>query len=463
MQAPIDFKNLWGRGEYEKAVAQLYRRKPEGWHTPVEVFAPWYSRAIARYMLHQLRAEGDAEGGAGATRGLEVVEIGGGSGANALCILDYLREHAPAVYERSAYTVVEMSRRLAHVQRDRLVGGGHMTARQARAQAEVQAEAEARAAVEAGAGLGGSGGGSGCQCRVLRANACDDGALRAAATGGGNRLGFVVALEVLDNLPHDKVVWDAAARCWLQARVAAAHPRACEVLEPASDAVLLQAAELFEPGIAAGTPPPPPPLLGRCINAVMSGRGLAPPVVGRFLPSGASRLLLQLASDLPHHGLVLADFSELPRSAWGADGSYTLNRPIVAGRRSGLRPSGGSGGSGDSGAGGAGAVVDHESYLDVSTGQADIFFATDFEALRRAHVKAVAAAGQGLAREGEGGGEVPAGRVLPSSAFLGEFGEVARTATLSGFNPMLEDFTNTAFLLTTASMPMSMPEACDSV
>ena len=109
---PIEFKNLWGRWEYEMAVDKLYRRKPEGWHTPVEVFAPWYSRAIARYMLHQISACGSAGSSSLANKRddddslLQVVEIGGGSGTNAVCVLDYLRAHAPAVYGHSSYTIV---------------------------------------------------------------------------------------------------------------------------------------------------------------------------------------------------------------------------------------------------------------------------------------------------------------------------------------------------------------------
>lgn len=54
------------------------------WLTPVEVFAPWYGRALARYMLecrqHTLHAHSSRTP-------LSIVEIGGGTGTLAASIL----------------------------------------------------------------------------------------------------------------------------------------------------------------------------------------------------------------------------------------------------------------------------------------------------------------------------------------------------------------------------------------
>ena len=47
----IDFKTLTGYWDYQKAVAKMYSSNPGGWMTPVEIFAPFYSQAIARYIL----------------------------------------------------------------------------------------------------------------------------------------------------------------------------------------------------------------------------------------------------------------------------------------------------------------------------------------------------------------------------------------------------------------------------
>lgn len=54
----------------------------EAWMTPVEIFAPYYSHALAKYILRL--PDVDAEN-------LRIVEAGGGSGTNALHILNYLQ------------------------------------------------------------------------------------------------------------------------------------------------------------------------------------------------------------------------------------------------------------------------------------------------------------------------------------------------------------------------------------
>merc|ERR1712046_301881 len=47
----IDFKKLNGYWEYQQEVARMYQSNLKGWMTPVEIFAPFYSHAIARHIL----------------------------------------------------------------------------------------------------------------------------------------------------------------------------------------------------------------------------------------------------------------------------------------------------------------------------------------------------------------------------------------------------------------------------
>ena len=92
--APLDFRVLRGVSGWRAALAALYARDPHAWSTPAELFAPYYSRAIARWLLeaHEARArrpgqpgspshppsgEGRA-GGRGAGSPLRVVELGPG-------------------------------------------------------------------------------------------------------------------------------------------------------------------------------------------------------------------------------------------------------------------------------------------------------------------------------------------------------------------------------------------------
>ncbi len=92
----------------------------------------------------------------------------------------------------------------------------------------------------------------------------------------------------------------------------------------------------------------------------------------------------------------------------------------------------------------AGKTVDHATYLSPSEGTADIFFPTNFSVLARM-------VDDERRRDSARGTDVGApARVLASSEFLLTYGaaQVQRTRTMTGYNPMLEDFTNTRFLLT---------------
>jgi hypothetical protein len=53
------------------------------WLTPVEVFAPWYGRALAHYMLELRKHESRGD----SSTPLTIVEIGGGTGTLAASIL----------------------------------------------------------------------------------------------------------------------------------------------------------------------------------------------------------------------------------------------------------------------------------------------------------------------------------------------------------------------------------------
>jgi hypothetical protein len=84
------------------------------------------------------------------------------------------------------------------------------------------------------------------------------------------------------------------------------------------------------------------------------------PAHERFVPTGSLQMLDTIASRFPHHCLIAADFDKLPPASPAASGPGrrpALNAPVVSSR---------------------GGKVDHRSYLD-APGEADIFFATDFE------------------------------------------------------------------------------------
>lgn len=118
--------------------------------TPVETFSPHFSHALARFIAKEAKkassgggvpsrkassppggkkggggvkkgAGGDGGGGSqGGGESLVLYEAGGGTGTNALNVLDWLRREEPKLYERTEYTIVEISPRLAELQRERV-------------------------------------------------------------------------------------------------------------------------------------------------------------------------------------------------------------------------------------------------------------------------------------------------------------------------------------------------------
>ena len=262
---------------------------------------------------------------------LRVAEFGVGTGAHALNFLDFVKARAPDAYAGAAYVAVDSSADACDAFLERLAPHGAVAA-------AVVGDAAGEWALPWG----------------------DDDAPVA-----------IVALELLDNLPHDKVRWTADGI--LEARVV----DGAETFAPAADRWVLDAA------------------------ALAGDRGGG----DEFLPTGALQFLARIRERTKTPRLFLADFDALPRPT-GRD-AVARNAPLVAA-----------------------ADRDLDSYLD-ATGDADIFFATDFDLLRRA-----------WARLGGGDAETPT-----SADFFRRDPLSSETRTRGGYNPLLEDFLNTRVLL----------------
>lgn len=107
----LSFQLFVGSGAYRKHVALLYKEMPGGWLTPVELFQPHYSIAIANWILRTRAALG-----LNPKDPLNIVEFGGGSGTCALNILNFLQWTHPDLYHTTTYTVIEISATLKECQ-----------------------------------------------------------------------------------------------------------------------------------------------------------------------------------------------------------------------------------------------------------------------------------------------------------------------------------------------------------
>jgi hypothetical protein len=203
----LPFREFRGAADYRRALGDLYARGA-GFATPCEIFAPWYSYAVARWALAWHRRDGAAAAARGrAAPPLRVVEFGGGTGAHAAHFLDFAREAAPAAYVACRYVGVDASPAMRSRFLERLDRRGH----------------------------GG----------VADAVAGDAAGAWALPPGFGDGPAAVVGLELLDNLPHDKVVWREGGACD-EVRVDGRD----EVAAPAADAWVLRAAALAAPRAA---------------------------------------------------------------------------------------------------------------------------------------------------------------------------------------------------------------------
>lgn len=135
-----------------------------------------------------------------------------------------------------------------------------------------------------------------------------------------------------------------------------------------------------------------------------------------FVPTGAMALLEVLHSSRPNHSIILSDFDFLPEVRIPGK-----NAPLVAEKVGGSK-------------------VDHDT-LYVPWGTADIFFPTDFEALGRIYR---AASGYVWGKDLEGFIKLRTSH-YHQGAVMKRYKEMARTATIGSFNPMVDDFLNVRF------------------
>ena len=119
---PVDFARLNGMEDFEKCISNLYRQYDEFqeedalqvWHTPTELFKPWYGYAVGRYILEQYLANDEWQR---TGQPLSIYEMGAGNGTLMCNILEYLKANAPAdVYRSLKYNIIEISKQLSQRQ-----------------------------------------------------------------------------------------------------------------------------------------------------------------------------------------------------------------------------------------------------------------------------------------------------------------------------------------------------------
>ncbi|KAL8286850.1 hypothetical protein RQP46_003856 [Phenoliferia psychrophenolica] len=412
-------------GEFESADASGGKGPGrQVWHTPTELFKPWYGRAIARFLVAEYKLN------LYPYEDLIIYEIGAGNGTLMGDILDYIAEEEPEVYERTRYRIVEISERLQGLQKGRAQGGDGKAALKGPAKRKGHASK-----VEV---LGGSI----FDWERVVPEPC-----------------FFLALEVLDNFAHDVIRYTTLDHEPLQCVVSVdSTGDFTELYEPISDPLIARflrlraqtphsarrRSPLLNPILAAS------PTLRKLFSILPLTPNLTKP---EFLPTKQLMLLDVLRDKFPAHRVLFSDFSSLPDAIPGE------NAPVVQTRYEG-------------------ETVACTTYL-VQPGFFDIFFPTDFHLLRDLYSLVMSpspsssTAPQPVASSssprvgtdffspharrsppspamGGGSGRATAVRglsVLDHAEFLERWGEVEMTKCQDGSNPMVAFYENAKFIL----------------
>ena len=324
MSRPIPFQALLGQEDYARTLAHRYDALASQWLTPVEIFKPHYARAVARYILRAHR-EMDASLDDDERRRqrrrrvgktpLRIYELGGGTGTCAAGILAHIRDDDPTVFASTEYVGVEISPALAKMQRE--------TVRR-----ELGDDVNVVIAGGDGWGKGARGNGRGNGGRATYSVERRD-ALDAGRWGPVDEDAcFVVALEVLDNLPHDRVtrVHENTSATTDETKMGNETQRLAQTRVFARRRGEDNAVDGFE----QREEPLRDPLIARALDAVGDDEGFfssfgsfgkaavdrwirgARDWNARFVPTGALALLETLHERRPRHRLIAADFDSLP-------------------------------------------------------------------------------------------------------------------------------------------------------
>lgn len=279
----FDFSSFRDSVEFQEEVARKYAAygadKHDGpgrqlWHTPTELFKPWYGRAAAQclvseYLLKYFPYED-----------FIIYEIGAGNGTLAMDILNFLQERYPDVYERTRYNIIEISGSLVKLQRKKLqslhpcVKVNHKSI---------------------------------FQWKTREPAPC-----------------FFIAMEVIDNFAHDVVRYDLRTLKPYQGVVTISKEGEFDMLyEPVSDPLI--STFLKTRSHLKHNPP-----INRLLRASPALRSLytnlpfAPNLSAvEYVPTRLLNLLQTLRNHFPRHRLLLSDFSDLPDTIPG------INAPVV--------------------------------------------------------------------------------------------------------------------------------------
>lgn len=368
----IPFTELFGYEDYSKILAERYPKN--AWLTPSEIFRPYYGMTIASYIDTQRKAEHELDP---STKGLplKILEAGAGNGTAAASILNFFKLFRPQTYRTMQYTIVEISEAMISRCRATLT----------KLHPQLIASGQIKFV--------------NCGIRDYPHHCTDT--------------VFLIMLEVLDNMPHERVYFDENQEPTGQAMVQmnSDNPDECkEVINKVLDRSTLELFKMWRDINSQQESVDRSSKYETLVTRLYKSMRRIHQTDNVFLPTYCYQTIQNLHKVLPQAKYILSDFDMLREAPTAGSG---FNAPTVSTK---LEASD--------------AKKDYDSYL-VPRGAADIFFPTNFRLLRLMHQKTTG-------NDSE---------FLKTWEFVERYSDKNWAATKSGYNPLKEDFLNTSFFI----------------
>ena len=271
-----------GYVEFENALDQRLQVPDDTrqlWHTPTELFHPFYGEAIARYLVTNYKMT------LYPYSDLIVYEMGAGNGTLMRDVLDHIRATEPEVYARTKFKIIEISHKLANLQRQNLE--------------QDPSSAEHLDHIE-----------------IINRSIFDWQEYIHSPC-------FFLALEVVDNFGHDCIRYDPDTEQAMQGSVLIDEEgEFFEYYERKLDPLASRYLSLRS--VASRTPPRTPVSSSRLLRRFRHSLPLAPNLTkAEYIPTRLVQFFDVLSTYFPAHRLLLSDFNQLPDAVPG------LNAPVV--------------------------------------------------------------------------------------------------------------------------------------
>ncbi|OXV07714.1 hypothetical protein Egran_04522 [Elaphomyces granulatus] len=287
---PFEFNNIEDGPAFYRLLGERYTQfedqldavKPDDtrqlWHTPTELFRPYYGEAIARYLISNYKLT------LYPYHDLIIYEMGAGNGTLMLNILDFIRDIDQDVYHRTKFKIIEISPSLAKLQRMSL-----------------------RNSMNAGGHIG--------HVEIINSSIFDwDTYVHSPC--------FFLALEVFDNFGHDAIRYDYKTGLPQQGGVLIdSSGEFCEFYSLHLDPL---ASRFLRVRQAATREPFKTPLGPRWMRGLRSAMPFQSAyTLPEYIPTRLMQFFDILHTFFPAHRLLASDFNHLPDAVPG------LNAPVV--------------------------------------------------------------------------------------------------------------------------------------